>query len=504
MEFKCKPNEHIVMLPFMAQGHLIPFLALARQIHRRTGFRVTIANTPLNIQYLRSTMNSPEPNGINLFELPFSAPAEYGLSPNTENSENLPLDLIGKFVIASTSLKNPVHNLLSDIVAREGKSPLCIISDVFFGWANDVAKSFGTVSITFTTCGAYGTLAYMSLWLNLPHRQHAGSDEFHVPGFPHGYRFHISQLHKFIRDSDGTDAYSKFMQKQISLSLQSFGFLCNTVEEMEPLGLESFRKYIKLPVWTIGPLLPPDVLNGSSLLSSGNISSQRAGKQLGISTEKCLQFLDLHNPSSLLYISFGSQNSTSPTQMMELAIGLEESAKPFIWVIRPPVGSDSRGEFKAEWLPDGFEDRIRSNKQGLLVRNWAPQLEILSHKSTRAFLSHCGWNSVMESLSQGVPIIGWPLAAEQAYNSKMLVEEMGVSVELTRGLQTSIEWKEVKKVIELVMDMKGKGNDMRKKATEIGKLIRESVKDKGEEKGSSVEALDDFARTLLSRRQGCH
>ncbi|EEF32704.1 UDP-glycosyltransferase 92A1 [Ricinus communis] len=502
MESKSKSNEHIVMLPFMAHGHLIPFLALARQIHQRSGFRVTIANTPLNIQYLRSTMNSPEPNNINFIELPFSVPAEYGLPPNTENSENLPLDLIGKFFAASTSLANPVHNLLSDIVAKEGKPPLCIISDVFFGWASDVAKSFGTVNVSFTTGGAYGSLAYISVWLSLPHRQYAGSDEFPAPGFPDGYRFHISQLHKFIRDADGTDIWSKFMQKQISLSLQSFGFLCNTVEEIEPLGLDLFRKYVKLPVWTTGPLLPPDVLNGSSLSSSGIISSQRAGKQFGISTEKCLQFLDLHMPCSVLYISFGSQNSINPAQLMELAIGLEESAKPFIWVIRPPVGFDRRGEFKAEWLPDGFEHRISSNKKGLLVRNWAPQLEILSHKSTGAFLSHCGWNSVIESLSQGVPIIGWPLAAEQAYNSKMLVEEMGVGVELTRGLQTSIEWKEAKKVIELAMDLKGKGNDMRKKATEIGKLIRESVKDKKEEKGSSVKALDDFVRILLSRREG--
>lgn len=197
--------------------------------------------------------------------------------------------------------------------------------------------------------------------------------------------------------------------------------------------------------------------------------------------------------------SFGSQNSISPSQMMELAIGLEESAKPFIWVIRPPVGFERKSEFRAEYLPEGFEERMEKRKQGLLVRNWAPQLEILSHKSTGAFLSHCGWNSVLESLSQAVPIIGWPLAAEQAYNSKMLVEEMGVSVELTRGVQRSIEWKEVKKVIELVMDKKGKGGDMRSKAMVIKEQLRASVRDEGEDKGSSVKALDDLIKTLQSK-----
>ena len=83
--------------------------------------------------------------------------------------------------------------------------------------------------------------------------------------------------------------------------------------------------------------------------------------------------------------------------MMELAIGLEASAKSFLWVITPPVGFDLRAEFRSEWLPEGFEEIIKETKQGLLVRNWAPQLEILSHKSTGAFLSHCGWNSVLES-----------------------------------------------------------------------------------------------------------
>jgi hypothetical protein len=100
-----------------------------------------------------------------------------------------------------------------------------------------------------------------------------------------------------------------------------------------------------------------------------------------------------------------------------------------------------------------------------------------------------------------VPIIGWPLAAEQAYNSKMLVEEMGVSVELTRGVQSSIDWKVVKNVIELVMDKKGKGGDMRSKAMVIKEQLRASVRDEGEDKGSSVKALDDLIKTLQSKWQ---
>jgi hypothetical protein len=175
---------------------------------------------------------------------------------------------------------------------------------------------------------------------------------------------------------------------------------------------------------------------------------------------------------------------------------LTDSAKPFIWVLRPPIGFDIKGEFREEWLPEGFEKRMTERKQGLLVHNWAPQLEILSHESTGAFLSHCGWNSVLESLSQGIPIIGWPMGAEQIYNLKMLVEEMGVCEELARGvLQSDIVRKEMKRVIELVMEKKkGKGKEMQNKAALIGEQIRAATKDQGgEEEGSTVlTALNDF------------
>ncbi|XP_052206134.1 UDP-glycosyltransferase 92A1-like [Diospyros lotus] len=491
---------HIVMLPFMAQGHLIPFLALARRIHQATAFTITIANTSLNIAYLSSsiakdpTLSSAQSHHrIRLVPLPFNS-LVHGLPPNTENSEALPFHKIINLCRASAALEAPSMELVADITAKEGRPPICIISDVFHGWANRVAERFQTVNVTFTTGGAYGTATYVSVWQNLPHRS-AEADEFQIPGFPDSTRLRRSQLHQFVREADGNDLWSQFFQPQIGLSLRSFGWLVSTAEEIEPLGMEVLRKYTKLPVWPVGPLLPPAMLNHSSSSRPKNLG-RHSGRESGISLQECLEWLDLRPESSVLYISFGSQNTINPTQMMELAKGLEDSGRPFIWVIRPPFGFNPEGEFRSEWLPEGFEER----RQGLLVRGWAPQLDILCHKSTGAFLSHCGWNSAMESLSQGVPIIGWPLAAEQTFNSKMMVEEMGVCIELTRGMQGTVTREEVKRITELVMDNKeGKGEEMKRKATKIGELIKAALtEDGGHQKGSSLQAMDDFISALLS------
>lgn len=364
------------------------------------------------------------------------------------------------------------------------------------GWANVVANSLGIVNFGFTTCGGYGTAAYVSMWQNLPHRLLEKDDtEFVIPGFPERCRIKPSDIHRFVRKADGNDEWSKFFQPQTRMSMGAYGWLCNTVEEVEPLGLEVLRRYTKLPIWCIGPLLPKGMLERDVKVGSfGN----RIEKEHGLSSEECIKWLDLWSRDSVLYISFGSQNSISAKQMMELAMGLEESGVPFIWAIRPPLGFDPKGEFKDEWLPVGFQERMAHSRRGLLVHKWAPQLEILCHESTGAFLSHCGWNSTLESLSQGLPIIGWPLAAEQIYNIKMMVEEMGVGIQLTRGLESTIAKEDVKRVIGIVMGENGTGVEMRKKANEIGELIRAAQREEDGVKGSSLQAMDDFIATILA------
>ncbi|XP_010265810.1 PREDICTED: UDP-glycosyltransferase 92A1-like [Nelumbo nucifera] len=470
-------EENIVLFPFMAQGHLIPFLALALQIRQRTGCIVTVVNTPLNIRNLRSLL--PPSTSIRLVELPFRS-QDHGLPPESENTDLLPPTHVIRLVYASFSLKPSFKRLISDITQQQGHPHVCIIADMLLGWTVEVANDLGILHFAFITGSAYGVAIFFSLWLELPHRR-TESDEFSLPDFPEVSRVHRSQLSAALLNADGTDFLSICNQKNARLTLMSDGFLINTVEEMDKIGLEHLRRKTARKVWPIGPTF------------SYFINKPRISQADDAVRNCCVKWLDTHPINSVLYVSFGSQNSISHSQMMELAKGLEASGKIFIWVLRSPIGFNVNEEFRSkEWLPDGFEERMRESNQGLLIRRWAPQLEILSHNSTCAFLSHCGWNSVLESLSQGVPIIGWPLAAEQFFNSKLLEEEMEVCVEVARGNSCEVGHEQIASVIELVMGGTEKGENLRRKACAVKEMIEDAVNDDESYKGCSVKAMDEF------------
>ncbi|KAJ1701934.1 hypothetical protein LUZ63_001713 [Rhynchospora breviuscula] len=243
------------------------------------------------------------------------------------------------------------------------------------------------------------------------------------------------------------------LKREFLLCCKTDAILVNTIEELEQKWIDMIAKTLQIPIFPIGPLI-----------GGLNPSSPTEGTEI-------IEWLDLHPQESVLYISIGSQNSIQKNQMLELALGLEASWRPFIWVIRPPIGFNVKDEFKDEWLPAGFEKRMKEEKRGFFVHRWAPQIAILSHKSTGAFLSHCGWNSVLESLNlnSGILIIGSPIGGEQPFNVTILVE-LGVCVEVAREIMenSELEKEKVADVVEMVMgdnekgrvnyEGKGKGN----------------------------------------------
>lgn len=316
--------------------------------------------------------------------------------------------------------------------------------------------------------------------MHLPHWNKTLNGSFILPDFEEAGRIHLTQLPQSVLAASESDAWTIFQRARLPEWYRTDGVIFNTVEELDPIGLGFFRRKIGCPVWAIGPVH----LLGSSHLAKENVV------QPGMVYE---QWLNGKPDGSVLYISFGSQATLSVPQMKELAQALEMSGKYFIWVVRSPFGFEEEAGFdKDNWFPSGFINRIEDDKKGLIIKNWAPQKEILSHKSVGAFLTHCGWNSVIEALTNGVPLLGWPMAADQFFIAKFVEEQVGVCIEVARGVKCDINHKDLMKCIEKVMGKNERVEEIRKRASEVREMISYAIMDEKGFKGSSIKAMDEF------------
>ncbi|CAN6234482.1 unnamed protein product [Urochloa humidicola] len=473
-------TEHraqVVLFPFMAQGHIAPFRCLVELVRRaRPDAGVTIvAANPSVAQSLRASLPTDEDvdarRGFSVHALPFN-PAEHGLPAGADTSAKIGSHQLTTLFNASESLRPAFCRFVAGLRAAAGPgADLHIVADMFLGWTVDVARDAGVSHSIVFTCGGYGAALYFSLWNSVP----LPGDTFTLPQFPE-VSIERSQLTDQLATADGGDARSLFLRKQIAAFSRADALLVNTTEGLEPKGLAMLRRWFSdVPICPVGPLLRTTAVPSPEARDS--------------SSTTILIWLDKQRPGSVLYVSFGSQYTINASQMLELAMGLERSAHKFVCVIRPPSGFDVNGEFRPEWLPEGFKKKVEESGQGLVVQCWAPQVEILAHPATGAFLTHCGWNSVQESLAHGVPMIGWPLSAEQFYNAKMLVEEMGVCVEVARGGDTVVKEKIVE-VVDTVLGETSVRATISWKATEVKKVIRAAWDTDGD--GSSVSMMERF------------
>ncbi|KAH7842857.1 hypothetical protein Vadar_009853 [Vaccinium darrowii] len=225
-------------------------------------------------------------------------------------------------------------------------------------------------------------------------------------------------------------------------------------------------------IWAIGPL---------------NLGT-KSEKTESNSQHKCLEWLDKQVPKSVLYVSFGTTTSLKDEQIKELAIGLEQSKRNFLWILRDADKGDIfAGDVKRAQLPEGYEERVK--EFGLVVRDWAPQVEILGHPSTRWFMSHCGWNSCLESITVGVPIAAWPMHSDQPRNAFLVTDilKVGMTVNAWEEGKEIVSSSTIARAVQRMMGSK-EGEEARKRADEIGSATREAV----EEGGISRLELDAF------------
>ncbi|CAL5350889.1 unnamed protein product [Camellia sinensis] len=231
----------------------------------------------------------------------------------------------------------------------------------------------------------------------------------------------------------------------------------------------------KETVWCIGLL---------SLCNKDNLDKAQRGNKAAIDENQCLMWLDEQESGFVVYVCLGSLGRLTPPQLIELALGLEGTKRPFMWVIR---GRGNEGEIEKWVEEDGFEERTKG--RGLLIRGWAPQLLILSHWAVGAFLTHCGWNSTLEGVCAGVPLITWPMFAEQFFNEKLVVQilEIGVNVGVEKvgnifvedKCKKLVERETVEEVVEKVMDEGIEGEERRKRAKVLGEMAKRVIEEGG-------------------------
>ncbi|CAN4094617.1 unnamed protein product [Withania somnifera] len=254
-----------------------------------------------------------------------------------------------------------------------------------------------------------------------------------------------------------------FVRKEHELKFQS-GEIMNSCKEVEGKYPDLLANTKDRPLWAFGPF--------HMLLESHESVSSTSSN---MTSHECLKFLDKQDVNSVLLVSFGSTTTLSQEQVNEIALGLEQSNHIFIWVLRK--GNDvqklEEKDVKIE-LPEGFEDRVKG--RGMVVRNWAPQLEILGHSSTGGFLSHCGWNSCIESMSMGVPLAAWPISYDQPYNAILLTKllKIGISVKSWARREELVTASTIEKAVKKLMGTTV-GEEMRQRAVELSKKIKTSV-----------------------------
>ncbi|KAI4371332.1 hypothetical protein MLD38_019580 [Melastoma candidum] len=479
---------HFLFVPLMSQSHLLPFADLAK-LFARHGPRVTLVLTPVNATRYRSVLDHATTHGLRIQFLTLAFPgAEFGIPDGCENLDSLPPTAsVERFFDASNALERPIEDWIA-----EGR-PDCIVSDVCFPWMREVAGRFSIPRLVFHGISCFTLLCSDRIkTYNIYEGLISDDERFRVPDFPDKIELTRAQIPTWPGNED---RLKQFKEAEITAD----GVMVNTFEELEGKYAEGYKKVVKR-LWCVGPVsLDKDE---SGLADRGNKSS--------IDTDSCMNWLNSKDPKSVLYVCFGSLFKMAVSQSIELALGLESSNHSFILVIRKSGrGGDSRTGKLESWLRDyDFESRVGG--KGLLIRGWAPQALILAHPAIAGFMTHCGWNSTVEGVSYGLPMITWPMFAEQFYNEKLIVEVLKIGVrvgaeapanqadededEVVEGI---VRREDVRGAIEELMDDGEEGKARMRRAEEVGRKAKKAV-GVGGSSYLNIDKVIQFVKELLN------
>jgi hypothetical protein len=473
----------ILLMPFFATSHIIPFTDLAFHLvaARPDAVEATVAVTPANVSIVRSALARRGPSraaaAVEVATYAFSAVD--GLPPGVEN----------------LSAAEPCHSWRIDVAAlnealmRPGQecliresSPDAVVTDVHFFWTTDVAADLGVPCIRFHAVGIFSSLAMRHIMLAGGVGEAAATDgavavlRFRAPEI----RIPVTELPEYMRKQQQVSDLSTGSHINSALN-RCFGVVANTFFDLEHGYCELYvaNGYAKR-AYFVGPLALP---LPQATASTGN--------------SHCIDWLDKKPDHSVVYLCFGTFAPVSDAQLRELALGLEASVKPFLWVVR----SDS-------WAPpEGWTERV--GDRGLVVIDWAPQTAILAHPAVGAFVTHCGWNSVMETIVAGVPVLTWPMVFEQFITERFVTQVLGIGERLwpegagvrsTRYEESELVPAEaVAQAVAAFMLPGGAGDAARNRVKKLSVKAHAAVVDGGSSQGHLRHLIDDL---IEARRPG--
>ncbi|XP_028791166.1 anthocyanidin 3-O-glucosyltransferase 6-like [Neltuma alba] len=483
-------KSQLVFVPCPVMGHVVSAVEFARLLinrHQHLSITVLIIRAPFdpNVQAythsLTSSLSFPERLQFTLLP-PHPDPTKC----QTLHSSSLLNSLV-------ETQKSNVRDAVSKLNSATDSPWLAgFVVDMFCTAMIDVATEFGVPTMVFFTSSA----AFLGFKLHihtLRERDNVDTTELNVKDSGTEFaipcyetRVPVSVFPSVMFDRDWT----LFFLNNASRIKKAKGVIVNTFEELEPHALHSFSKS-DLTVYPIGPIL--------NVMDTKTTMTQRS--------DHVMEWLDDQPPSSVLFLCFGSRGYfDEQDQVTEIARALERSGVHFLWSLRrpPPKGPafeaprDYSFSELEEVLPEGFLERTADIGR---VMGWAPQPQILAHRAVGGFVSHCGWNSILESIYYGVPIATWPLYAEQQLNAFQVVRELKISVEIcmdyrdesdaTVGKSGVISAGRIEKGIKEVMQ---KESEVRKKVKHMSEMSRRALM----EGGSSYSCVGRFIHDTLN------
>ncbi|PKU78671.1 flavonol 3-O-glucosyltransferase UGT89B1 [Dendrobium catenatum] len=437
-----RPLPHLLVFPFPAQGHLLPLLHLSTHLATRFAFSITVIITPKNLPLIQPFLSSS--SQIHPLVLPL--PPSSSLPSGAEHIRTLPDGTPSAALIHALSSLRPS-------ILRWAKSqsnpPSALISDFFLGWCVNLAADLQISHVSFFSVSALLAAILHPLFLSLPPPSSTPvSVSPSLPSFPFP---HLPSV--FRRYVAGNPDWDFTRESFLSNSLSSAAIF-DTFDFFDSHYLSHLRSssYASGRLFAVGPI-PPAVPESDN----SNI----------------FPYLDSCPPNSVVYICFGSQFTTEPALAAAISAGLESSGVRFVWA----VGTAAPEEF---------------NGKGKVVKGWVPQRAVLEHVAVAAFVTHCGWNSVLEGLVAGVLLLAWPMEADQFVNAKLLVEDAGVAVRICEGGPGKVpEAAELGRLIGEAVE-EGSWPALRLKAAEMARKAKEAVA----EGGSSFLAMEEMVKLL--------